>query len=76
MHRHVVARNGRGAPVGMNKKELQYLEQVLTRCTPLDSKLAKALALVRKDIAAYEARRGQLRDQYDADLRDLHSGSL
>jgi hypothetical protein len=58
----------------MNKKELQYLEQVLTRCTPLDSKLARALALVRKDLAAYEARKGQLRESYDADLRDLHLG--
>lgn len=57
----------------MNKKELQYLEQVLLRCTPLDS---KALAMVRKDIACYEARKGQLRDSYEHDLRDLHLGGM
>lgn len=58
----------------MNKKELQFIEQVLVRCTPFDSKLAKAVALVRKDLACYEARKGQLRENYDADLRDLHLG--
>ena len=60
----------------MNKKELQFVEQVLRRCTPLDSKIAHALALVRKDITAYEARKGQLRESYEADLRDLHLGGM
>jgi hypothetical protein len=60
----------------MNKKELQFVEAVLRRCTPLDSKVAHALALVRKDITAYEARKGQLRESYDADLRDLHLGGM
>lgn len=60
----------------MNKKELQYLEQVLVRCTPLDSKIAKALALVRKDLACYEARKGQLRESYEADLNDLRLGGM
>jgi hypothetical protein len=60
----------------MNKKELQFLEQVLVRCTPLDSKIAKALALVRKDLACYEARKGQLRESYEHDLRDLHLGGM
>lgn len=55
----------------MNKKELQFVEAVLTRCTPLDSKVAHALALVRKDLSAYEARRGQLQEQYEFDSRDF-----
>jgi hypothetical protein len=55
----------------MTKADLQYLEAVLSRCKPLDSKIAKALALVRKDIACYDARKGQLRESYEADLQDL-----
>ena len=60
----------------MNKKELQFVEQVLKRCTPLDSKVSHALALVPKDITAYEARKGQLRESYEYDSRDLHLGGM
>jgi hypothetical protein len=60
----------------MTIKELQFIEQVLVRCTPLDSKIAKALALVRKDLACYEARKGQLRESYEHDLRDLTLGGM
>lgn len=54
----------------MNRKELQYIETVLTHIKDPDGKVAKALALVRKDLAAYEARRGQLREIYDLDGLD------
>ncbi len=52
----------------MNRSELQYLEKLLERVKDSDGKVAKALALVRKDIAAYEARKGQLRESYEVDI--------
>jgi hypothetical protein len=55
----------------MNRKELEYIEQILSRVKDQDDKVARALALVRKDIACYQARRGQLRESYEADLHDL-----
>lgn len=55
----------------MNRKELEYVEQILVRVKEQDGKVARALALVRKDIASYQARRGQLRESYEADLHDL-----
>jgi hypothetical protein len=60
----------------MNKKELQFVELILSRCKPCDTKIAKALALVRKDLACYDARKGQLRESYEHDSFDLHLGGL
>lgn len=47
----------------MTKAQLLYLEKLLGRVTPQDEPVAKALAYVRKDLAEYDARRGQLLDQ-------------
>ena len=49
----------------MTVKELQVVERLLLRCQPQDAHVAQALALVRKDLAAYEARKGQLREMYE-----------
>lgn len=51
----------------MNRRELKYIESVLERVKDPDGHVAKALAFVRKDLASYDARVGQLRDSYDAD---------
>ena len=51
----------------MTRRELQHVEEGVTRITNQDGHVAHALAMVRKDLAAYDARRGQLRDQYDYD---------
>lgn len=51
----------------MNKQELQFIEKLLERVKDPDGNVAKALAYVRKDLAAYEARRGQLREEYEVD---------
>ena len=58
----------------MTRRELSYLKKLLERVQPQDAHVAKALALVNKDLAAYDARVGQLRDTYD--LNDLDSGFL
>jgi len=55
----------------MNKRELQHVALILSRIKDPDGKVKRALALVRKDIASYDARKGQLRESYDADLHDL-----
>ena len=51
----------------MTKKELQYLLKLLSRIKPQDEHVAKAIAFVEKDLAIYDARRGQLMDQYEVD---------
>lgn len=53
----------------MTKKELKIVRSVLERVKPLDGHVSQALALIAKDIAAYDARKGQLLDQYDYDDR-------
>jgi hypothetical protein len=51
----------------MTKKELLYIMSLLTRIKPQDEHVRKALAYCQKDIAQYDARRGQLKDQYEVD---------
>ena len=53
---------------GMTKRELKYIETILERVKDSDNKIAKALAFVRKDLACYEARKGQLQEMYDAEI--------
>lgn len=48
--------------------ELKFLAKLLARVKPQDEQVAKARAYVEKDLAQYEARKGQLLEQYDADL--------
>lgn len=52
----------------MTIKELEYVKKVLTRVSPRDEHVEKALAYIEKDLKIYAARHGQLREQYD--LRD------
>jgi hypothetical protein len=49
----------------MTKKELEYVKNILTKITPKDQHVEKAIAFVEKDIKIYEARKGQLRDNYE-----------
>lgn len=51
----------------MTRTELQYVRKVLERVKDPDGYVAKAVALVDKDLANYDARRGQMRDNYDLD---------
>ena len=51
----------------MTKAELTIVKNLLLKIKPQDEQVAKALALVEKDLAAYAARRGQLRELADRD---------
>lgn len=53
----------------MTKKELLYVSKVLNRIKPLDEHIMKAIKYIEKDLASYEAMRGQLKDQYEYDSR-------
>jgi hypothetical protein len=49
----------------MTKKQLEFVRDLLQRIKPQDEQVQKALAYVNVDIKQYEARRGQLREQYE-----------
>ncbi len=49
----------------MTRKELEYVRTMLERIKDKDQFVAKAIAFIDKDIAIYNARRGQLREQYE-----------
>lgn len=49
----------------MTRKELDYIKTILEHIKDSDGHIAKVIAYVNKDIAQYEARRGQLKDEYD-----------
>jgi hypothetical protein len=51
----------------MTRKELEYVNKVLNRIKDPDEHVAKAIAYVNKDLAQFDSRRGQLRDQYESD---------
>ena len=51
----------------MTKKELQYVGKILERIKNKDEHIMKAIKYVEKDLAQYEARRGQLKDQYEVE---------
>lgn len=53
----------------MTKKELQFIMSILNRIKPIDEQVDKAIAYVNKDLAQYNARKGQLKDQYEPDYR-------
>lgn len=55
----------------MKKSELEYLLKILERIKNGDEHVEKAKAYVKKDIAIYDARRGQMKDNYDYDLSFL-----
>ncbi len=49
----------------MTRRELDYVLKILEHIKDPDVHVQKAIAFVKKDIATYDARRGQLRDQYE-----------
>lgn len=51
----------------MTKIELEYVRKILSLIKDPDQHIAKALAYVDKDLAQFDARRGQLREQYEYD---------
>ena len=55
----------------MTKKELRFIAELLNHIKPKDEQVEKALAYVNKDLAQYEARRGQLRDAYEPDYTHM-----
>lgn len=52
----------------MTRKELEFIKTLLSRIKPQDGQVNKALAYVDKDIAQFESRKGQLREQYDYEM--------
>ena len=53
----------------MTRKDLEYLQKILKRIKDPDGHIAKALAMVNRDLVVYDARRGQLQEQYVYDDR-------
>jgi len=53
----------------MTKEQLLYVRKILSIITPQDEHVRKAVAYVEKDIAQFDARRGQMKEQYEADTR-------
>lgn len=51
----------------MTIRELKYILKVLEHINPQDEHIKKAIAFVCKDLAIYDARKGQLRDNYESD---------
>lgn len=51
----------------MTRVELDYVLKILNHIKDPDEHVEKAKAFINKDIASYEARRGQLKDQYEVD---------
>jgi hypothetical protein len=49
----------------MNRKELEYVKKILEHIKDSDQHIAKALAYVNKDLAQYDACKGQLREMYE-----------
>jgi hypothetical protein len=51
----------------MTRLELNYILKVLNRIKEPDEHVYKAKAFIKKDIANYNARRGQLKEVYETD---------
>lgn len=49
----------------MTRKELDFIKKLLEHVKPQDEQVAKALALIEKDLANYDSRRGQLLETYE-----------
>jgi sigma54-dependent transcription regulator len=52
----------------VTRRELEYVRTILERIKDQDDHVAKAIALVDKDLANYNTRAGQMREHYEADL--------
>jgi hypothetical protein len=51
----------------MIKKDLEFVKKLLERIKPQDEQVLKALSFINRDLAIFESRRGQLKDQYESD---------
>jgi len=51
----------------MTRRDLQYLLKLLEKVKPRDEHVEKAIAIVDRDLANYNARKGQMKDNYDYD---------
>lgn len=56
----------------MTKDQLKYLLRILDRVKPDDEHIKKARAYVLKDLAQYDARKGQMRDNYDYEHTSIY----
>lgn len=51
----------------MKREDLEFIKKLLSKVTPQDVQVAKALSFINRDLAIYDARQGQLLDQVDDD---------
>ena len=49
----------------MTRIELEFILKILNHIKEPDERIEKAKAFILKDIASYNARRGQLKDNYE-----------
>lgn len=54
----------------MTRKELIHVLEILARIKDKDEHVSKAIAYINKDLANYNARKGQLRDMYESEYRN------
>lgn len=55
----------------MKLEDLKHIKTILGRISVQDGHVRKAIASVERDIAIYEARKGQIRDNYDSSAVEL-----
>lgn len=53
----------------MKKDEVLYLKKILSLIKDPDGHINKAIAIVDKEIARYDAMKGQLKEQYEHENR-------
>ena len=51
----------------MTRKELEHVKKILERIKDPDEHVTLAMAYVDKDIKQYDARKGQLKNQYESE---------
>jgi hypothetical protein len=51
----------------MTRKELMFVLTILGKIKDPDDHIAKAIAYIGKDLAQYDARKGQLKEQYEVE---------
>jgi len=52
----------------MTKKELYFIKELLKRIKSQDEQVIKAISFIDKNLACYNACKGQLRDFYETDI--------
>lgn len=49
----------------MKREDLDFIAKLLGKIRPQDAQVAKALSFVQRDLAIYDARRGQLLEEQE-----------